>query len=109
MNVIFLPKVLEYLDELVFILFEKQYFSFLYTSIRYVDDLVDEIKNTLPMQVHKPAPQFFNKYGEGMFYAVFKKNNCTSWYAFFRIYEKDGERIYQVRYIANNHTVAQHL
>ena len=109
MNVIFLPKVLEYLDELVFILFEKQYFSFLDTSIRYVDDLVDEIKDTLPMQAYKPAPPFFNKYGEGMFYVVFKKNKRTSWYVVFRIYEENGERIYQVRYIANNHTVAQHL
>ena len=109
MNVIFLPKVLEYLDDLVFILFEKQYFSYLETSIRYIDDLVDDIKNTLPMKLRKPAPPYFNKYGEGMYYAVFTKNRRTSWYAFFRIYEQESKRIYQVRYIANNHTVAQHL
>ena len=109
MNVIFLPKVLEYLDELVFILFEKQYFSDLESSIGYIDDLIDEIKRTLPIRSRKPAPLYFNKYGEGMYYAAFKKNRRTSWYAFFRIYEENGERFYQVRYIANNHTVAQHL
>ena len=40
---------------------------------------------------------------------TFKKNKNTQWYAFFRIYEERGELIYQIRYIANNHTVAQYL
>jgi hypothetical protein len=40
-----------------------------------------------------------------MSYAVFKKNNNTSWYVFFN-YEDD---IYYVRYIGNNHTCAQYL
>ena len=33
MSVIILPKVLEYLDDLVFILFKKEYFGFLETAI----------------------------------------------------------------------------
>ena len=109
MNVIILPKVLEYLDSLVFILFEKEYFGFLETSINYVDELIDEIKTTLPICLHKPAPKYFDKYGKGMKYAVFRKSRCTAWYAFFKKYEKDGETIYLVRYIANNHTIAQYL
>ena len=109
MNVIFLPKVLEYLDDLVFILFEKQYFSDLESSISYVDDLIDDIKTTLPIRSRKTASPYFDKYGEGMYYTVFKKNRRTSWYPFFKIYEENGERFYQVRYIANNHTVAQYL
>ena len=109
MNVIILPEVLEYLDEVVFIFYEKQYFGFLDTSIQYIDELIDEMKKTLPLRIHKPAPPYFDRYGIGMFYAVFKKNKRTSWYAFFRIYEDNGERIYQIRHIANNHTVAQHL
>ena len=109
MKVTILPDVLEYLEEIVFILFEKQYFSDLKSSMRYVDDLIDDIKDTLPRKMHKSAPSYFNRYGEGMYYAAFKKSKRTSWYAFFRIYEVNGERIYQVRYIANNHTVAQYL
>ena len=109
MNVIILPEVLEYLDDVVFILFEKQYFSYLETSIRYVDDLIDNIKKTLPTRLHKPATPYFDKYGEDMEYAVFKKNRRTSWYAFFETYEKNGEIFYLVRYIGNNHTVAQYL
>jgi hypothetical protein len=42
-------------------------------------------------------------------YAVFKESKNTHWYVFFRVYKKNGEDIYQVRYIANNHTVAQYL
>ena len=63
----------------------------------------------LPVKLHRPAPDYFNKYGKNMEYAVFKKNKHTQWYVFFRVYQKDGEIIYQVRYIGNNHTIAQYL
>ena len=109
MNVIILPKVLEYLDTIVFILFEKEYFGFLDTSIRYVEELIDDIKINLPIKSYKPAPAYFDKYGKGMYYASFRKNKHTQWYVFFRVYKKEKKVIYQVRYIANNHTVAQHL
>ena len=109
MTVIALPEVQQYLESLKKILFDDDYFRFEEAAIKYVDDLFDDIITTLPVRQHKPAPPYFDKYGEGMYYTVFKKNRRTSWYAFFRIYEHDGERIYQVRYIANNHTVAQHL
>ena len=46
-----------------------------------------------------------------MEYAVFKKSKRTSWYIFFNTYEDEqtGEDIYLVRYIGNNHTIAQYL
>jgi len=109
MNVIILPKVLEYLDNLVFVLFEKGYFVFLQTSNDYVMALLDDIKTKLPTRLHRPAPSYFDKYGKNMEYAVFKKNRRTQWYVFFRVYRKNGEEIYQVRYIGNNHTIAQYL
>jgi len=109
MNVIILPSVLDYLESLVFILFEKRYFSFLESSIDYIDDLVVDVVTTLPVQLHKPAPEYFDKYGKNMEYAVFRKSKRTQWYVFFRVYREKGENIYQVRYIANNHTVAQYL
>ena len=109
MNIIILPKVLVYLDNLVFILFEKEYFGFLDTSQRYIDDLVDDIKTSLPVRLHKPAPSYFDKYGKNMEYAVFRKNKQTSWYVFFRVYRQNGEDVYQVRYIANNHVISHHL
>jgi len=44
-----------------------------------------------------------------MFYAVFKKNKRTQWYVFFNVYEADGQVVYLVRYMGNNHVIAQFL
>ena len=109
MKVIVIPEVYDFLENLVIVLYEKEYFGFEAAARKYVDELYEDITKNLPMSLKKRAPVYFDKYGEGMYYAAFKKNNNTSWYAFFRIYKKNGERIYQVRYIANNHSVAQHL
>ena len=109
MKVLLLPEVREYFKELQIILYEKCYFGFEDAAQKYTDELIDDIENNLPMKTHKPAPAYFNKYGKGLYYAVFPKNKHTQWYAFFRIYRKDGELYYQVRYIANNHTVVQYL
>ena len=109
MQVILLPKVLEYLGELAVILYEKGYFGFEETASKYVMELYDDIIMNLPVKLHRPAPDYFDKYGKNMEYAIFKKNKHTQWYVFFRVYQKDGEVIFQVRYIGNNHTVAQYL
>ena len=109
MNVIFIPKALNYLEKLVIILYEKEYFCFLETSKKYVDELIDEILTTLPTKHYKPAPNHFDKYGKGMKYASFRKNKSTTWYIFFKTYEENGKTFYLVRYISNNHVIAQFL
>jgi len=109
MNVIFTKKVLLYFEELIIILYDKEYFGLLETSKRYVDELVDDILTNLPTKQHKPAPKHFDKYGKGMYYASFRKNKQTTWYAFFSKYREKGETIYLIRYIANNHTIAKYL
>jgi hypothetical protein len=109
MQVILLPEVLIYLENLSIILYEKGYFSFEETSLKYVLELYDDIIITLPILAHKPAPDYFDQFGKNMKYASFKKNKHTTWYAFFTTYKVEEEIIYLVRYIANNHTVAQYL
>ena len=109
MNVYTTSEVKEFFNNLVTILYEKEYFGFEEAAIRYVDELLDDIIANLPTKLHKPAPKYFDRYGNGMYYANFRKNKQTTWYVFFRIYIKNGETFYQVRYIANNHTVAQYL
>ena len=44
-----------------------------------------------------------------MQYASFRKNKETQWYVFFNTYRQDGEIIYLIRYISNNHVIAQFL
>jgi len=109
MRVVVLPEVVDYLLELSNILYEKEYFGFEETAIRYTDDLFDSVKNELPYKPVKPAPAYFNKFGTGMYYAMFKRNGNTCWYAFFNAFRYNGEIVYYVRYISNNHMIAQYL
>ena len=109
MRVILLPNVLDYLENISEILYEKEYFSFELTSRKYVVELYDDIVANLPVKLHKPAPKYFDKYGNDLYYAVFKKNKRTAWYAFFSKYNDNGQTVYLVCYIGNNHTCAQHL
>jgi len=109
MKVLFLPEVQEYYDNLEQILYEKGYFSFLDSSKKYVKKLIDDIQNTLPLRLHKPAPKHFEKYGKDLHYATFNKSNRTTWYAFFTKHRQDEDIIYLVRYISNNHVAGQFL
>jgi hypothetical protein len=109
MNVIISPEVQGYLDNLVLTLYRKEYFGFEEQAVDYVHNLLDDIKADLPKRQHKLASSYFEKYGKGVQYASFRKNKQTEWYAFFTTHEVENEKIYLVRYVANNHTVAQYL
>ena len=110
MNVWALPEVIEELETLIDVLYEKGYFSFEQASVNYVVELFEDIRTTLPSRMKKRAPKHFEDlYGKGLYYAVFPKSKRTQWYVFFRTYKKNEELYYQVRNISNNHTVAQYL
>jgi hypothetical protein len=109
MKVLAIPEVTEYMENLIPILYEKGYFSYKETARAYVKDLYDDIKTNLPTRIHKPAPLHFAQYGKGMYYAAFRKNRNTTWYVFFTKYLENEEIIYLVRYINNNHAIAQYL
>ena len=63
MKVLAIPSVLEYIDSLVPILYEKGYFSFEDTARKYVDELSDDIFDNLPSKRYRPAPCYYDKYG----------------------------------------------
>jgi len=109
MNVIILPQVLDYLDELVYTLYQKHYFSYLDLSLNYVDELLSEIETDLPVKKHKPAPKYYDRYGKDLYYATFRKNRQTHWYPFFSKYVENGQTFYLVCYLGNNHTEAHRL
>jgi hypothetical protein len=103
MKVLFLPEIRNYFAELAEILYEKNYFGFESSAIRYVEDLFNDIADTLPKRYRTIAPKYFDKYGENMFYVSFKKTKSTEWYVFFSEYELNNETIFLVKYITNNH------
>lgn len=109
MKVLFLPEVSQQFIDLVGILYEKGYMSFLDQALAYSESLFREIQSSLPLKVHRKAPSWFNRFGKAMDYAVFPKNDHTTWYVFFNVYEIGGESVYLVRYMSNNHVIAQHL
>ena len=109
MRVLYTPAMEEYLDELESILYEKGYYGTEEMACKYVDDLTNDIENELPNKRHIPAPKYYDKYHKGMYYATFRKNRHTHWYPFFTKHERNGETMYIVRYIGNNHTDAHRL
>jgi len=109
-KVLFDPKVRYYFRRLAEILFENEYFGFEDSAVKYVRELIFEIRDTLPISLKKVAPSYFDKYGKNLYYATFRKNKNTQWYVFFTITKDAGkETVYFVRYISNNHIIAQLL
>ena len=52
-KVLFQPEVQDYFRELAHILYEKEYFGFEKSALKYVDDLFDDIEDTLPHREKK--------------------------------------------------------
>lgn len=109
MKAVALPEVRDYLLELIYILYKEEYFGFEENAQKYVEELFLDIKNNLPQKLKKPAPSHFDRYGKKMLYSIFRKNKATQWYVFFNVYQKDGETTFIIRYISNNHVIAQYL
>jgi hypothetical protein len=108
-KVVILPEVVDYFLELADTLYDKGYFGFEETAIKYAIKLFEEIRDNLPIMHKKEAPVHFDKYGKEMYYAIFKRNKNTSWYVFFNIYHTKDEIVYFVRYVSNNHMIAKFL
>lgn len=98
MIVQYLPEVEKYLNELSLILFEKNYFSFVESSFRYVDDLIDFIEYNLSIFPAKQTPEKLSSLGSE--YIFYKANQNTTWYIFF---ERSNNR-FLVTFITNSHS-----
>jgi hypothetical protein len=92
--------VLLFLDELMDILIEKEYFSYYEYSAQYIEDLVLYIEKNIDLRQHKKAPCYFSKYGDELFYITYQRNKQTTWYILF---QKAGQNFF-VRHITNNHS-----
>ncbi len=109
MKIVATPEVRLYMAELAHVLYFNNYFGYRESAEKYVQELWVTIMTKLPTAPHKPATPYFNRFGKNMRYAAFPKNKQTCWYAFFDIYDTGSEIFYLVRYISNNHTIAQYL
>lgn len=97
-NIQYLSDVKAQLNELVFVLYENEYFSFLENSFEYVDRIIDFIENQIAIFPSKKTPKKLIRLGSK--YVFYKINNQTTWYIFFE--NKDNR--YLVTHITNNHS-----
>ena len=105
MSVYFTNDADNYFNELIDLLYDKQYFSFKENATEYVSSLTDEIIETLSIKAKHIAPKYFYRFGKNMYYASFRKSTRTTWYVFFTLHGSN----FLVRYITNNHVSAQHI
>lgn len=109
MKVLFLPDVVDQFLNLAEVLYDGGYLGFKDAAIGYSEQLFRDIQANLPIKVRKGAPAFFERYGTDLFYSAFKHSKQTTWYVFYSVHDVDGETTYLVRYLTNNHVIAQHL
>jgi hypothetical protein len=111
MQVLLDPSVIDYFKKLVTILLDKEYFGTYRFANEYVMDLVDSILHSLPYKYARIAPPYFNQLAprQIIYYTTFVHNRYTQWYVFFSRHNQNGEDIYYVHHISNNHVDAKHF
>ena len=96
-KVIFKDAVLEYFDDLVFALFEEEYFGFVESAEIYKDKIVEYVVSSISTFPYKKTPKSVEYLG--LSYIFYKTNSRTTWYVFF---EKKDQN-YLVTGILNNY------
>ena len=97
-EVIYSAETKKYLQELVYLLFQNEYFGFEEDAKYYVDKITFFIEENISVYPSKNSPEEFKKYGEK--FMLYKANAQTSWYIFF----DQNEHKFLIRFITNNHT-----
>ena len=98
-EVVFTPSVISYLDNLVLILYKKEYFGFIESAEEYVDAIYDVVPERIKKSPHKKTPKSIKDLGSE--YVFYKPNARTTWYLFF---EKKNQN-YLITGILNNYSV----
>jgi pyoverdine/dityrosine biosynthesis protein Dit1 len=96
-KLIYTSHVIDYLDDLVRVLYKKEYFGFIETAEGYVSNIYDAIPERIKLSTHQQTPKSL-KY-KGSNYIFYKANNRTTWYIFF---EKQ-DAVFLITGIINNH------
>ena len=90
------PKVVDYLDALIYQLYKKEYFGFVASAEEYVALIYDAINCTIHLN-NKLTPEKLLHLGSH--YVFYKSNKRTTWYIFF----EKRDTIYLITRILNNY------
>lgn len=86
------------LEELVEILFIKEYFGFRIDCELYADKIYDFVDYNVNKPISRKTPDSHKKFGKK--FIKYKANNKTSWYIFF---DQKGNQ-FLINHILNNHS-----
>lgn len=104
MMIILRKNVTDYLEELISILYENEYFGFESDAEEYVKKIYDFIEYNLPIFPFKKTPENLSQLGSKCIF--YKANHTTTWYIFF----ENVENRYIITFITNSHSeIVQHL
>lgn len=96
-EIIFTSHVINYLDNLVRVLYKKEYFGFVETAEEYVIKIYDAVSDNILLSSHKKTPKSLQYLGSK--YIFYNSNKRTTWYIFF----EKRENNFLVTGILNNH------
>ena len=96
-DIVFTPQVIDFLDDLVRVLYKKEYFGFMKSAEEYVSKIYDAVPESIKLPTHRLTPKNLKYLGSN--YIFYKFNNRTTWYIFF---EKRNQN-YLITGIINNH------
>jgi len=86
------------IEELIKILFVKEYFGFEIDCEFYAEKIYDFIDGNISKPISRNTPKPFQKFGKK--FLRYKANNHTFWYIFFD--QKDDK--FLINHILNNHS-----
>ncbi len=97
MKVLISDEASNYLDDLIEILYKKEYFGFIENAEIYVINIYDFIYQNIDSFPSKKTPTKLENFGTN--YIFYKSNSRTTWYVFFEQQEDN----YLITHILNNH------
>lgn len=103
-KIFYKPEVEHFINDLIYILYKENYFTYLKNAIDYKDKIIDFVEQNIKSFPSKTTP--LRLYHLGSKYLFYKSNPRITWYIFFETKDKQ----YLITHISNNHTeIAQFL
>ena len=91
------PEVINYLNQLAYTLFEKDYFHSLESAVTYKNKIIEFIDDSIVTFPSKETPANIQYLGSN--YIFYKSNQRTTWYIFF---EQKGNDFLITNILNNN-------
>ena len=98
-KIVFQKEAILFLDDLIEILFRKNYFSYKENSEAYVSDIYQFIEENISSFPNKNVPNVLKHLGSK--YIFYNSNQRTTWFVFF----ENQNNNYLITYILNNHCI----